>query len=511
MEIINKLLTKSLYIRGLQCKKSLWLKLNNSGVLKRPDDSSLAIFSTGDKVGSLACGLFPDGKQISYDNTARDERIALTSKWLSEGVETIYEATFEFDGVLVMVDILNKDANGNYEIYEVKSSTWSAKKPKVKDVYIQDASVQYYVLSGCGLNISKASITLLNTDYVRGDKLDIRQLFIHQDITADVKTLQDRVSIHLNAFRRVLSNADQEPDIDIGRHCKKPYECDAFDYCWRGQRQIPEYSVFNIFPLTKKAKSLELYQRGIVKVEDIPTDMELSDKQQFAVDSAKYASDGKAEIDKPAIQSFLDSLTYPLYHFDFETFQQSIPEFKGLSSYQQIPFQYSLHIENKDGFMEHKEFLGIEGTDPRQALVERLVRDIPLNVTMLAFNASFEQIVLKGLAKQFPQHKEHLLNISNNIIDLATPFQNKHYYLPEMKGRYSIKIVLPLLVPEMEKAYKDLDLIHNGGEAMQAFAMLSEMTNKDLVKKYRESLLDYCKLDTLAMVRILNVLKSSTN
>ena len=149
--------------------------------------------------------------------------------------------------------------------------------------------------------------------------------------------------------------------------------------------------------------------------------------------------------------------------------------------------------------------------DPRHALVEQLINDIPLNVTTLAFNASFEQMVLKGLAKQFPQHKDHLLNISNNIVDLATPFQKKHYYLPEMKGKYSIKIVLPLLVPEMEKAYKGLDLIHNGSEAMQAFPMLGEMEDKDQVKRYRKSLRAYCKLDTLAMVKILNVLKSTIN
>jgi hypothetical protein len=508
---IDKSLTKSLYTRGLQCKKSLWLKSNNNSVLKQPDNSALTVFSTGDKVGSSACNLFPNGKQITYDNTTRDERIALTKKWLNEGVKTIYEATFEFDGVLVMVDILHKDANGNYEIYEVKSSTWNSTKKKVKDIYIQDASIQYYVLDGCELNVSKTFVTLLNTDYVRGDELDISQLFIHQDVTTEVKNLQDRISSHLSSFKRVLSNTGKEPDIDIGWHCKNPYECDAFDYCWRVQRQIPEYSVFNIFPLTKKSKSLDLYQQGIVNVEEIPEDMKLSEQQQFAVDSAKYAHEGELEIDKLAIQSFLDSLTYPLYHFDFETFQQPIPEFKGVSSYQQIPFQYSLHIEHSDGSLVHEEFLGVEGADPRHTLVEKLINDIPLNATTLAFNASFEQMVLKGLAKQFPQHKDLLLNISSNIVDLATPFQKKSYYLPDMKGKYSIKIVLPLLVPEMESAYKGLDLIHNGSEAMQAFPMLGEMEDKDQVKRYRESLREYCKLDTLAMVKILNVLKSSIN
>lgn len=504
---INKPLSKSLYIRGLQCKKSLWLKLRNSSVLKQPDSSTLSVFATGDKVGSSACDLFPNGEQMTYNNTTGAERVSLTKKWLDEGVKTIYEATFEFDGVLVMVDILHKDVNGNYEIYEVKSSTWNAKKKKVKDVYIQDASIQYYVLNGCGLNISKTSITLLNTGYVRGDELDINELFIHQDVSEEIKPLQGRISTHLDAFKRALK-ADQEPDIDIGQHCKKPYECDAFNYCWREQKQIPEYSVFNIFPLTKQSKALELYQQGIVNVEDIPDDMELTEKQQFSVDSAKFSTAGQVEIDKPAIQSFLDSLTYPLYHFDFETFQQPIPKFKGISPYQQIPFQYSLHIEHQDKPIEHKEFLGIESTDPRQALVDRLVKDIPLNATTLAFNASFEQMVLKGLAKQFPQHKDHLLNISNNIVDLATPFQQKHYYLPEMKGKYSIKIILPLLVPEMEEAYKGLDLIHNGSEAMQAFAALGDMTDQEQVRKYRDSLIEYCKLDTLAMVKILDKLRN---
>jgi hypothetical protein len=119
-------------------------------------------------------------------------------------------------------------------------------------------------------------------------------------------------------------------------------------------------------------------------------------------------------------------------------------------------------------------------------------------------------MVLKGLAKQFPQYKDHLLNISDNIVDLATPFQKRHYCLPDMKGKYSIKIVLPLLIPEMKKAYRDLDLIHNGGEAMQAFATLGKLTDKDQIQRYRDSLLAYCELDTLAMVKILNVLKSAT-
>jgi len=168
--IKEKLLTKSLYLRGLQCEKSLWLKINNSDVLEDLDKAISQIFETGSKVGYEACKLFPGGERISFENTTRSERIALTKQWILDGVSTIYEATFEYDGVLVMVDILNRDSDGNFEIYEVKSSSWNSKK-KLKDIdtYIKDASIQYYVLNGCGLNISKAAVTLLNGDYIRGD------------------------------------------------------------------------------------------------------------------------------------------------------------------------------------------------------------------------------------------------------------------------------------------------------------------------------------------------------
>ena len=504
----EKLLTKSLYLRGLQCEKSLWLKINNSDVLEDEDNAISQIFETGRKVGALACNLFPNGKRISFEDTVRDQRIALTKQWIVDGVSTIYEATFEFDGVLVMVDILNRDSNGNFEIYEVKSSSWNSKK-KLKDIdtYIKDVSIQYYVLNGCGLNISKAAVTLLNGDYIRGDELDINDLFIHQIVTDEAISLQDRIPDTLESFRGTLNQQEKEPDIDIGWHCKKPYKCDASEYCWRVQRQIPEYSVFNIFPLTKKSKALELYHQGIVNIDEIPESFQLTDKQQLDVDASKSSIDKKPQINRDKLALFLSSLSYPFYYLDFETFQQPIPEFKGISPFQQIPFQYSVHVEQNNQTLEHKEFLGKEGSDPREQLVKQLIKDIPMNATILAFNASFEQMVLKGLAKQFAQYEDHLLSISENIIDIAIPFQKRYYYLPQMKGKHSIKIVLPLLVPEMAEAYKELDLVHDGNEAMQAFVILGEIEDPEKIMRIRKSLIEYCRLDTLAMFKILEKLK----
>jgi hypothetical protein len=173
----------------------------------------------------------------------------------------------------------------------------------------------------------------------------------------------------------------------------------------------------------------------------------------------------------------------------------------------QIPFQYSLHIECKDKPLQHKEFLAQEGTDPRYKLAQRLVEDIPSDVTVLAYNMGFEKGVIKKLAQMYDELSPHLMKIHDNIQDLMIPFQKKDYYTPAMKGSYSIKHVLPALVPQMQERYKELNHIHNGTEAMQIYPKLATMQDKQKVSELREALLRYCELDTLAMVKILERLR----
>jgi len=496
-------LSKSLYTRGLQCSKSLWLKKYKKDVLTQPNDAAKAIFETGNMVGDLACRLFPDGKEVPYEGTTFSEKIALTQQWMDEGVENIYEATFSYQDVLVMVDILHKADDGSWEIYEVKSSTWSEKK-KLKDIekYIHDASIQYYVLNGVGLQISKTSITLLNSNYIYQNKLNIHELFTHVDVSVEVLALQEDIPTRLKIFHDVLSNTGQEPDIDIGSHCKKPYPCDASDYCWKKQRKIPDYSVFNIFNMGKKP--IDLYKKGIIQIEDIPDEAITSKNQRLIVDSWINKT---TIIDKPAIQSFLDGLSYPIYHLDFETFQAAVPTFDHQRPFQQICFQYSLHIEHANKPLEHKEFLAKEGEDPRRALIERLLADIPFDATVLVFNESFEKTRIQELAKDFPEYAGQLMLLHNNIVDLAVPFQKRYYYDYKLKGKYSIKLVMPLLVPEKDDAYEKLKLVQNGGDAMNTFPKLEQMNEEDR-KKYRHALLKYCELDTLAMVKILEKIRN---
>ena len=350
--------------------------------------------------------------------------------------------------------------------------------------------------------LMQTNIVHINNSYVRDDELELDKLFCIVDVSSEVIALQVDIPRHLKVFEEYLKDKTNEPDIDIGSHCKKPYECDAKNYCWRVQLQIPTYSVFNIFNLGSK-KQIELYEKGIVNIDNIPDDFEMTAIQKKKVQNYKSKT---TYIDKQNIKKFIDTLTYPIYHLDFETFQQAIPEFKGISPFEQIPFQYSLHIEQKDGTLEHKEFLAKDGTDPRESIAKKLCEDIPGGATVLAYNMSFEKAVIKRLASSFEKYSLQLLNINKNMYDLMLPFQKKYYVRPDMNGSYSIKYVLPSLVPNMAKAYTELNGVQNGSDAMSAFANMNKLNNNEKIKM-RNSLLEYCKLDTLAMVEVLKKLK----
>ena len=492
-------LSKSLYTRAIQCPKSLWLKKHKPDVLTPPDASAQAVFETGHVVGELACDLFPNGVEVEFTREYT-QMVETTARLLEEGVRDIYEATFIYDGILVMLDVLHVEEDASVSFYEVKSST------SVKEIYLHDVSVQYYVLCGLGMRVQGAYVVHIDSSYVRGEELEVEKLFCVVDVTVEAEELQEQIPQRLSEWEAYLSDPQNEPDIDIGSHCNKPYECDAKAYCWKVQRNIPDYSIFNIFNLGSK-KQVALYEQGIVNIDNIPEEFEMTVKQAQAVANYKAQT---TQIDKEAIGRFVDTLTYPIYHLDFETFQQAIPEWQGISPFEQIPFQYSLHIEHADGRLEHHEFLAPDGVDPREILARKLCEDIPTDITVLTYNMSFEKGVIKRLASSYEELRLHLLAIHDNIKDLMIPFQQKYYVTTSMKGSYSIKYVLPALVPKMAEAYQELDGVQNGSEAMSAFAHMSKLNSVEK-EKMREALLAYCKLDTLAMVRVLNKLKEVSN
>lgn len=490
-------LSKSKYCQAVQCPKMLWLNKNKPDAF---DDGvmNMAVIETGNEVGDLAMGLFGAYKEIPFKPDDFASMLHETKKLIRQGTPIITEATFSFQGLLCMVDILKNLGNNTVEIYEVKSSTG------MKDIYYDDASYQRYVLTMAGYNVNRVCLVHLNNEYVRHGALDITELFHVEDITEKASAAHDTVAANISRFDAYMKNTT-EPSDDIGEHCFSPYSCGFFGYC---TRHLPTPNVFDIAGMLKKTK-FKNYYNGVCSFQDLQDKGRLNAAQTLQIDAE--LSD-ISHIDKKAISEFLATLSYPLYFLDFETFNPAIPPYDGLSPYEKIVFQYSLHyIETEDGTLKHKEFLAEPGKDPRRPLAEQLCQDIPLNVCTTAYNRGFEKGVISKLAEAFPDLKDHLMNIHSNIRDIMIPFQKKHYYVKEMKGSYSIKYVLPALFPnDPSLDYSNLEDVHNGNDASATFARMASMSLQDQ-QKARNNLLKYCGLDTLAMVKVWEKLREKAN
>lgn len=485
------IISKSSFIRGKQCLKSLYLIKNFPELRDVVSSSQQAIFDRGHSVGELAQDLFPGGKVAAFDLPwGFRKSISNTQKLIESGESILYEAGFLFKNTHCFVDILVKD-KGKWHIYEVKSSTG------ISDTYLLDAAFQYRVLTGLGMNVSDISIIYINNQYTREGLLDIHQLFTVESVLDQITGLQEDVESNLITQVNCLLN-DDVPVIDIGSHCFQPYSCDFMGHCWK---HIPDYSVFDINKLRKK-KKFELYDRGILNLTDVPDDFPLSDSQYLQVDSEKT---GLQKIDKEGIKHFLSQLNYPLYFLDFETFNPAIPPYDFSRPYQQIVFQYSLHILNQPGGeLIHAEYLGDNTMDPRPPMIKQLTEELGDAGDIVVYNKGFESGRLSEIARNFPEYKEAIDNIQDRLVDLMIPFQQKLYYTPEMKGSYSIKDVLPALCPSF--TYKNLS-INNGSDASISFEKMAYEKNQKVIDQTRKDLLAYCKLDTLAMVEILRVLE----
>jgi hypothetical protein len=481
-------LSKTQFTRGLQCHKSLWLYRNRPELRSEPDAATRARFDAGREVGIVAQQLFPEGTLIGFEQSEFREKIRATKAAMEQGVRTIYEATFSHDGVLVMVDILHKGTRG-WEIYEVKSTT------EVKGHHIPDAAVQYSVLRGSGLRVSRASIVHVNNEYVREGDLKVKDLFHIEDVTAQVQDLQVFVREQVLKQRRMLERG--MPDIAIGPQCDDPYACDFKAECWK---HVPDDSVFDL--REKGIDKFSLYRKGIVRLKDIPLDV-LNAKQRFQVESTLQK---RNYLNKGKIAEFLGSIWYPLCYLDFETFGTAIPMYDGTWPYQQMPFQYSIHVQKRQGGeLEHHEYLAEPGTDPREELLEGLLSAIPDNACVVAYNAAFEARILKDLADRYSRHRTRINRIAGSFVDLMQPFRNRHIYFWQVKGSYSLKQVLPALVPGMN--YEGME-ISDGSMAGKAYLDMGKLEDPRERQRIRKALLEYCRKDTLGMAEILEKVRT---
>ncbi len=491
--------SKSKYCDFRQCPKIPWLKKYKPEVYTE-DAAREARFTAGNEVGDLAMGLFGDYVEVtSYrsDGSLDLGRMkALTKQYLAEGREVICEAAFDADGLYCAVDILKKNGDG-YDVFEVKSST----SPD-HAVYLTDTGYQTYVLGRCGVNVKRVCLVTLDNSYVREGELDLSRLFRVTDVTEAAFAERAVAAEYLGEAKKVMRSAE-EPGIGVGEQCNEPYACAFFSYC---TRELPSPSVFDLYGLSFK-KKVALLKSGVRSFGDaLGSGTKLGEICLRQIEFSLGRQD--AHIDREHIAEFLKTLTYPLYFLDFETIQLPIPPYDGTRPYQQIPVQYSLHILKEDAPVEHREFLGRPEEDPRRALAERLVADIPEDVCVLAYNKSFECGRIRELADAFPDLAPHLLSVCDHIADLIDPFRKGYYYTGAMGGSFSIKSVLPALYPDDPSLdYHNLEEVHNGSEAMDLFPRLAGMGEEER-KRAEAALLKYCELDTYAMVKVYEALKA---
>lgn len=476
------LLTKSKYMSGLQCQKLLYFIKE-----KKTPEPTLAdqhTFNQGYEFEQEAHKLFTNTLTIKTDNFL--ENLSKTKEALSQN-NVLFEAGFTIDDLYIRVDVLEPNGNG-FNLYEIKSSN------KTKPEHIEDLAYQKYVLEKKGITIKKCSVIHANKDYTRKGNIEPKQLCTIENVTEQVKNVKGiEGAIKESKHTLFLHKA---PDVPIGKQCNKPYLCSMKDVCWK---YLPKN---NVFIMRNHYTYWKLFNDGILDMKDIPKNTKLSDKDQVISESHLKK---KTYIAKEHIKNFIKKLHYPLYHFDFETFQTVVPLFNNSKPWQQIPFQYSLHIEEENGTIQHKEFLSNTNNDPRPELLKQMKEDLKGEGDIVVFNKSFEITRLKEMARDFPEHNEWIQDTIPRIVDLAIPFQQCYYYDTKLEGSYSLKAVLPALT---KKSYKELT-INNGGNASAQFFyshIKEELKHKDTIRK---NLLKYCSLDTEAMILILTSLKNS--
>ena len=520
------LLTKSRYTAYRQCPKCLWMHIHKpeEAIEEAIPESRL---KAGIEVGNLAktyFGTYHEAtKRKANGSIDIAEMLKETKRLMADpSVDTICEAAFEANGCYCAVDLLHRE-KGGWAIYEVKSSTAKdyesdlededeTKKKKEKkpdEVYIWDVSFQKYVLKKCGIDVTGTFLIQLDKHYILDGDLDIKQLFNIYDMTKLVDAESSNMADSVELAKRELILMLESADLSTG--CNKPYVCPFKAYCMK-EHHVPTPSIFDLYRLQWRT-ALKYYQRGVVSFEDILVDEEFCSKENKQNEIQRIQIESTLNnvdiIDKTKIREFLEGLKYPIYHLDFETIQPAIPEYQGTKPYQQIPTQYSLHIQPSPfGNCEHFEFLAdAHSTNPMREVAEQLCKDIPMDVTVMVYNDNFEKTRLKEMAEAFPDLCEHLLAIRENIVDLLVPFRDGAYYRPAMRGSFSIKKVLPALFPNDPKLdYHNLPgCVHNGGEAMEIFPKMRYMSPEE-EEQTSKDLLQYCELDTWSMVVILQEL-----
>ena len=487
-----QLITKTTYLQFISCSKNAWLQLNKPELKEMFElsDFDKSLVAKGNLVESWARKLFPEGILISeYGESAH----SITNQYLSEKKKIIFQSTFINDKFLVRNDVLEYDSVNDYwNLYEIKGTNTLDENEDSVD-HIEDATFQVSVLNDAGVKLGQIYLVHLNKEYIRGDEIDVNTLFVKEDISEQVKKRIESTKIKMKMASEALFQEDENALECQCIYLGRSNHCSTFSYSYP---DVPKYSIHDLSRIgTSKKKLAELVDSKIYEIAEIPDSIKLTDIQQNQKNVHKTQT---PIIDLHSIKKELESLTYPLYFLDYETYPPAIPLFKGFKPYQQIPFQFSLHVlRSPDAELEHFEYLHTENTDPSKHIISKLKEFIGSTGSIIVWSKRFEKSINAQLAERHPEDANFLGDINERIYDLMEIFQKQLYVHPGFKGKVSIKKVLPVLAPAL--SYKDLE-IQEGGAAMEAwYEMVFGNKSPEEQQAVAANLLKYCCLDTYAM------------
>ena len=492
--------SKSKLLALRQCPRRLWLEVHRPD-LREDSAETEATFQAGFEVGEIARRIYdPEGCGVLIDvNSEGFSRAFARSAELLRTVQPVFEAGFSAGGALAFADVMLpefKDEKLAWRMVEVKSST------SVKDYHRDDVAVQAFVARSAGVSLASISLAHIDSSWVYPGNDDYRGLLKENDLTAEAVARSEEVKGWITQAQNVATEP-YEPVVNTGSHCGIPFECGFFEYCSRDDPK-PEYPV-HWLPRFSAAHTAELFSQGVHDLREVPDS--LLNEIQRRVKNHTLAN--RVFFDAAGAAAALAPYGYPACFLDFETIQFAVPLWKGTRPYQQIPFQFSLHRLDAFGKLEQTAFLDLTGKDPSEPFAHALIAACEVKGPIFVYNAGFETARIRELAERYPDLSEPLQAINARVVDLL-PIARAHYYHPSQQGSWSIKKVLPAVVPELR--YDDLDGVQDGGMAMGAFLEgIHPETGAERKIQIEQQLLAYCKLDTYAMVRLWQVFSGRTD
>ena len=473
-------LSKSKIISGLLCPKRLYLEVHRPELIEY-SNSTKTNFAKGNLVGEIARRAHPKGKLIGHAADLKAALAETAEKLKGDGGAVIFEAAFQHGGALVRSDIFTRKG-AKHHVVEVKSSA------SVKDYHLNDVAIQSWVIAGAGFPLDSISVGHIDKKFLYKGNSNYDGLFMHVDVTQEIAESVEKVPTWIRQFQKML--VGKTPRVKIGKQCTKPFECPFIAHCHKDQ---PEYPVELLPHGTHIAARLRA--AGYSDLRKVPGSMIETSKHKLIW---RVTKTGKAEVD-PRARKMIREWPYPRFYLDFETIAFTVPIWKGTRPFEALPFQWSCHIEREGGELTHKEFLDVSGEAPLRAFAESLIKNLGRRGPIIVYT-HYERTIIKSLIERFPDLEVPLNKLIRRLTDLCIITENSYYHR-NMLGSWSLKAVLPTVAPDLD--YATVGEVQDGGQAQDAYLeIINPATTDERKQQLTNDLKEYCKLDTLATVRL---------